>query len=335
MSRDDVLLKVEELSVDYQVEGAGFFSPQQSLRAVSGVSFEVCAGETVGVVGESGCGKSSLGRALIKLVASSQGKITWRGRRIDQLPEREFRDIRRDLQMIFQDPLASLNPRMTVASIIAEPLQVFLDAQSREEVRERVLKVMDAVGLPARLQNRFPHEFSGGQAQRIGIARAIVSNPKFIVCDEPVSALDVSIQAQIINLLMKLKKEMGLTLLFISHDLAVVHHLADKILVLYLGKVVEFGDAKLLSEQPLHPYTQMLYSAMPIADPIKARRQRRVKPVGEPPSPLNPPSGCVFHTRCPQAVERCKREIPALRPLHGREIACHLIEEQSWGTGTL
>lgn len=325
MSDDAVLLKVEDLCVDFQVAGPGLFSPSQRLSAVSGVSFEARVGETIGVVGESGCGKSSLGRALIKLVDSSQGKISWRGRRIDQLTQSNFREIRRDLQMIFQDPLASLNPRMSVANIIAEPLQVFLQNDDKVEIRKRVLKVMDAVGLPARMQNRYPHEFSGGQAQRIGIARAIISNPKFIVCDEPVSALDVSIQAQIINLLVKLKKEMGLTLLFISHDLAVVHHLADKILVLYLGKVVEFGDAQQLSEKPLHPYTQMLYSAMPIADPIKARQQKRVRPVGEPPSPLNPPHGCVFHTRCPQAQARCRNEIPALRPVEGREIACHLV----------
>lgn len=324
---DTSLMKVENLSVDYSVEGVGFFSRKQKLRAVSSVSFQAKAGETIGVVGESGCGKSSLGRALIKLAPTSEGEIHWEDNRIDNLEEKDFREIRRDLQMIFQDPLASLNPRMTVAKIIAEPLTVFFNDLSAEQIKQKVVEVMEAVGLPARMQNRFPHEFSGGQAQRIGIARAIVSNPKFIVCDEPVSALDVSIQAQIINLLVKLKNDLGLTLLFISHDLAVVHHLADKIMVLYLGKIMEFGDAEDINDNPMHPYTQMLYSAMPIPDPVKARQQKRLKPMGEPPSPLNPPSGCVFRTRCPKAEQRCIDEIPELRQVQGRNIACHFVAE--------
>ncbi len=319
------LLDVRSLSVDYKVEAQGWLGRSLTLRAVSDVSFSAASGETIGVVGESGCGKSSLGKALIKLVDSADGEVYFSGQRIDQMEDAEFRLKRRDMQMIFQDPLASLNPRMTVADIIAEPLEVFAPELSKAERECKVLEVMAAVGLSARVKNRFPHEFSGGQAQRIGIARAIVSQPKFIVCDEPVSALDVSIQAQIINLLVDLKAELGLTLLFISHDLAVVHHIADKILVLYLGRVVEFGSATDIHENPLHPYTQMLYSAMPIPDPALARKIKRLKPIGEPPSPMNPPSGCVFRTRCPMAVDQCEKQTPELKDVLGRQVACHFV----------
>jgi oligopeptide transport system ATP-binding protein len=319
------LLSVSDLSVHFEIGRSGLFArPPAIIKAVDGVSFELKAGETLGLVGESGCGKSTLGRAVLRLLPAKSGRVVWLGKDIGRLDREAMRQVRRDMQIVFQDPLASLNPRMTAGQIIAEPLATFQPDLSRAAIREKVKAMMARVGLLPNQINRYPHEFSGGQCQRIGIARAIVNNPKLIVCDEPVSALDVSIQAQIVNLLMDLQRDMGLSLIFISHNLAVVRHISHRVMVLYLGKVMEIADRDALYANPLHPYTQALNSAVPVPDPEIERAKKRIVLKGELPSPLKPPSGCPFRTRCPKASEICAQSMPDLLPAGpGHHVACH------------
>ena len=323
------VLSVRDLKVHFPIAIGGLFSREHvPLRAVDGVSFDVLPGETLGIVGESGCGKSTLGRAVLQLITPTSGQVVWLGQNIAGLEHKAMRPFRREMQIIFQDPLASLDPRMTVGESIAEPLRTHEPGLRKAEVRERVQAMLEAVGLLPGMLNRYPHEFSGGQCQRIGIARAMILRPRLIVCDEPVSALDVSIQAQIVNLLMELQREFGLSLIFISHNLAVVRHISHRILVLYLGRMMEIADRDSLYENPRHPYTQALISAVPIPDPGLERRKVRLVVAGELPSPLRPPSGCVFRTRCPKATELCAREVPVFEeigPLH--RVACHYWPE--------
>ena len=318
------ILQVSQLTTTFQVAKPGLFSGTQPLHAISDVSFQINAGETLGIVGESGCGKSTLGRSVMRLIEPNSGQVKWQGDNLADYSPQQMRQARRDMQIIFQDPVASLNPRMTVGQIIAEPLDVFEPTLSKTQREARVLEMMAAVGLTPEMIQRYPHEFSGGQAQRIGIARAIITKPKLVVCDEPVSALDVSVQAQIINLLHELRDKFNLTLLFISHDLSVVRLISDRILVLYLGRVVESGPTHEVFSAPQHPYTQALLSAAPIPDPTVKRQ--RIPLIGDPPSPLNPPTGCAFHTRCPQAVDNCRQTRPELRNVRGDTVvACDLV----------
>ncbi len=307
----DALLSVENLSTAFGVSSGRLFGGKLTLVAVNNVSFTLNAGETLGIVGESGCGKSTLGRTILRLIEPSAGRVVWQGRNLPDLSDEEMRLTRQNMQIIFQDPIASLDPRMTVGDIIGEPLTVFEPQLSKAQRLDRVREIMSAVGLARDMVNRYPHEFSGGQAQRIGIARAIVTKPKLVICDEPVSALDVSIQAQIINLLDKLRADFGLTLIFISHDLSVVRLISDRILVLYLGRVVESGPCDAVFTNPQHPYTRALLSAAPIPDPKVARQRKRVILKGDPPSPMNPPKGCVFSTRCPYTISACSDAVPA------------------------
>jgi oligopeptide transport system ATP-binding protein len=294
------------------------------LKAVDGVSFTLNAGETLGVVGESGCGKSTLGRAVLRLIEPTAGRITWLGDDLGSLSNEALRARRRDMQIIFQDPLASLNPRMTIGRIIAEPLITHGPKLGRADVEERVRTVMVETGLLPEMINRYPHEFSGGQCQRVGIARAMILGPKLIICDEPVSALDVSIQGQIINLLMQLQRDFGLSLIFISHDLSVVRHISHRILVLYLGNTVEVASRDRLYLAPRHPYTRALMSAVPIPDPARERQKKRIVLEGDLPSPLDPPSGCIFRTRCRHVTARCGEEAPPLERIDdAHEVACH------------
>ncbi|MCE7030895.1 ABC transporter ATP-binding protein [Jiella avicenniae] len=324
----ETLLSVEHLSTVFSLRGRSLFAPNVDLKAVSDVSFHLEKGETLGIVGESGCGKSTLGRSILRLIEPTEGRVVWQERSLTDLSDAEMRKARRDLSIIFQDPVASLDPRMNVGQIIAEPLKVAEPALSRKERRQRVEKVMEEVGLAPEMINRYPHEFSGGQAQRIGIARAIVTEPKLIVCDEPVSALDVSIQAQIVNLLKALKERMGLTLIFISHDLSVVRLVSDRILVLYLGRVVEIGPRREVFTNPGHPYTRALLAAAPIPDPKIARSREKTPLKGDPPSPIDPPSGCAFRTRCPIARDVCAEERPPLAEIGaGHRAACLFWEE--------
>jgi oligopeptide transport system ATP-binding protein len=288
------------------------------------VTFDLRPGETLGLVGESGCGKSTLGRAVLRLLPHAGGRVVWLGQDLARLSHEGMRQKRQEMQIIFQDPLASLNPRMTVGEIIAEPLRTFQPDLAKAEVKRRVQEMMAKVGLLPNQINRYPHEFSGGQCQRIGIARAMINNPKLIVCDEPVSALDVSIQAQIVNLLMDLQRDTGMALIFISHNLSVVRHISHRIMVLYLGRVAELADRDTLYRNPRHPYTQALISAVPIPDPDVEQNRRRLVLTGDLPSPLKPPSGCIFRTRCPKATDICARETPPLEFIeHGHQVACH------------
>jgi len=320
------LLAVRDLSVSYRVTDHG---RHVRLRAVSGVSLQLARGETLGLVGESGSGKSSIARALLRLVPADSGVALFRGTDLLQLSGAALQAMRRHLQLIFQDPLASLDPRMHIGDILAEPLRVFEPQLAASERRQRVLAMAGAVGLGAEHLDRYPHEFSGGQAQRIGIARALIIEPELIVCDEPLSALDVSIKSQISNLLKDLQRRLQLSLLFISHDLAAVRFSCDRVLVLYLGRVMETAGCDELFGAARHPYTRALLRAAPLPDPIAARAHRSAPLEGEIPSPLSAPSGCVFRTRCPLAIERCEREIPALRLVGASLVACHRAEENA------
>jgi len=323
----ETLLTVDKLTTMFAVSRGGWFGGWADLHAVSDVSFKLNAGETLGVVGESGCGKSTLGRSILRLIEPTSGSVTWCGRELTTLTAEEMRNQRRDLQIIFQDPIASLDPRMTVGQIIGEPLTVFEKSLTRDDRTRRVAEIMQAVGLTPEMVHRYPHEFSGGQAQRIGIARAIVTRPKLVVCDEPVSALDVSIQAQIMRLLQDLKTKFGLTLIFISHDLSVVRMMSDRVMVLYLGRMAEIGETANLFADPKHPYTKALLSAAPVPDPKIARKRERAILAGDPPSPIDPPSGCAFRTRCPMAQDLCAAERPAPVDLGtGHFAACHFAE---------
>lgn len=320
------ILSVRDLKVHFDIKSdkAWPWSPNRTLKAVNGVSFDLYPGETLGIVGESGCGKSTLARALLNLNPASSGSVVWQGKEMANASPAQWLSVRKDIQMIFQDPLASLNPRMTVAQIIAEPLRTHHPELSSDAVMLKVRAMMARVGLTAQQINRYPHEFSGGQCQRIGIARALILEPKLIVCDEPVSALDVSIQAQIINLLKALQKEMGLALIFIAHDLAVVRHISHRIMVMYLGRAMELAPKQALYSDPRHPYTQALLSAIPIPDPDLERNKVIQLLQGDLPSPMSPPSGCVFRTRCPKAQALCSTEIPQLKHSGQATLAaCH------------
>lgn len=296
----------------------------RAVKALDGVSFSMEHGETLGVVGESGCGKSTLGRTILRLHEPTEGKVIYQGKNLAEYGKEEMRQMRRELQIIFQDPYSSLNPRMTVRELICAPLDVF-NMGTKEEKERRVIEIMDKVGLPLEFMNRYPHEFSGGQRQRIVIARALVLNPRFVVCDEPVSALDVSVRAQVLNLMKDLQKELDLTYLFISHDLSVVRYLCDRIMVMYLGNVMEIADKKSLYEDAKHPYTQALLSAIPIPD--MDIEYNKIHLEGDVPSPFHPPQGCRFHTRCRYATERCRSQVPELKDLGNKHFAaCHLYD---------
>ena len=318
------LLEVRDLKMHFPVKEGIFLRTGKYNKAVDGVSFSIGRGETLGLVGESGCGKSTLGRCITRLYQPTDGQVLFRGQDISRMSRRELMPVRRDIQMIFQDPMESLNSRHTVGQIIEEPLivQRLGDAATR---KRRVQELLDLVGLPARSVTRYPFEFSGGQRQRIGIARSIALNPQLIVCDEPVSALDVSIQSQILNLLVDLQRELGLSYLFIAHDLAVVKHISDRIAIMYLGKIVETGPGELIYRAPQHPYTQSLISAIPVPDPH--RQNQRIILKGDVPSPIDPPSGCSFHTRCPKATQICREQTPQLleRGAEGVAVACHHV----------
>jgi peptide/nickel transport system ATP-binding protein len=332
--QDTDLVRVEDLKVYFPSnDGLIFGRKGNDIRAVDGVSFTIRRGETLGLVGESGCGKTTVGRTLLRLYDPTAGRILFDGNDIASLSGRNLRRLRRRMQMVFQDPYSSLNPRQNVANIVSEPLRVHGLAKGSEADR-RVHELLDIVGLPAAAANRYPHEFSGGQRQRIGLARSLAVNPDLIVADEPVSALDVSIQAQVINLLEDLQNDLGLTYLFIAHDLAVVRHISDRIAVMYLGTIVEVAPADELYARPLHPYTKALLSAVPIPDPAVEASRERIILTGDLPSPANPPSGCRFHTRCPyRQPTRCDDEEPALRELaSGHTAACHWAEDIDSGT---
>ena len=321
-SKDDVILEVKNIKKHFRI-GGGFLSgsKEMNIRAVDDISFFVRRGETFGLVGESGCGKTTLGQTIIRLYTPTAGQIIFNGTDISTMGANELRKHRRSMQMIFQDPSASLDPRMTVGSIIAEPLNIF-GVGTRDERTERVRELLRRVGLNSYFTNRYPHEFSGGQRQRIGIARSIALNPELIICDEPVSALDVSVQAQVLNLMRELQDDLNLTYLFIAHNLAVVAHISDRVGVMYLGKMVEIGEARAITEQPKHPYTQALISAIPLPQPGRVRQ--RVILEGDVPSPANPPSGCRFHPRCPIARDNCKIDEPLLREIEPDHwVACH------------
>ena len=315
------MAKEQEILLKGQGLVKEFKSGKQVVHAVSDVDIEIRRGETLSLVGESGCGKSTLGRLLLGLLPPTAGKIWFEGQELTAMDRKEFQKIRRDIQCIFQDPYSSLDPRLSVASSIAEPL-VINKIGTKESRQKRVEELLKIVGIPVEYKNRFPHQFSGGQRQRIGIARALALKPKLIVCDEPISALDVSIQAQVLNLLMDLQQEMGLTYLFISHDLNVVRCISDRIYIMYLGSVCEYGEAEAIFEHPRHPYTHFLLSAVPVVDPDDRIENKDII-AGEIPSPMNPPSGCKFHTRCPYATDICKTEIPAFQTEEGRCFACH------------
>ena len=321
------LLEVDNLVKHFPVGGGAFAGPGGTVRAVDGVSFTLKRGETLGLVGESGCGKTTTGRCILQLERPTSGRVLFDGVDLAAIDAVALRAVRRRVQVIFQDPYSSLNPRMTVGQILAEPLKLHGIIRSRSAREARVRELLEQVGLLPQHARRYPHQLSGGQRQRVGIARALAMEPELIVCDEPVSALDVSIQAQIINLLEDLQSRLGLTYLFIAHDLSVVRHISDRVAVMYLGRIVELADRAALYEEPLHPYTRALLSAVPIPDPdVEATRERTVLR-GEVPSPLKPPSGCVFHPRCPIAVERCTAEIPPLREIRpGHWAACHLAQ---------
>ena len=317
------LLRVKNLVKHFPVKGGLWGRKVDKVHAVDGVSFDLAKGETLGVVGESGCGKSTTGRCILRLIEPTSGEVWFEGKNVTEMDREGLRATSRDMQIIFQDPYASLNPRMTVGAIIGEPLTIHKLTKSSAEYQDRIVELLETVGLNADHLRRYPHEFSGGQRQRIGIARALAVKPKLIVCDEPVSALDVSIQAQVINLLEDLQEKFDLTYLFIAHDLSVVEHISDRVAVMYLGRVVEIAPARELYTTPKHPYTEALLSAVPIPEP--GLKRTRIRLVGDVPNPINPPTGCHFHPRCPKAFDRCKVESPALKQAtDGHWAACHL-----------
>ncbi len=327
MQTDNVLVRVENLTKHFPIT-QGIVVQRQigAVRAVDDVSFDIREGETLGLVGESGCGKSTTGRTILQLYRPTSGKVYYQDQDLTTLKGEELRRMRRNMQIIFQDPYASLNPRLTVGDIIGEPLEVHRVEKSKKKRQERVQELLRRVGLNPYFINRYPHEFSGGQRQRIGVARALALQPKFIICDEPISALDVSIQAQVVNLLEKLQDEFGLTYLFIAHDLSMVRYISDRTAVMYLGKIVELAEREELYSHPLHPYTQALLSAVPVPDPVVEQTRQRIILTGDVPSPANPPSGCNFHPRCPVAQQVCREEEPEWRevsPSHW--VACHLV----------
>ncbi len=326
------ILRVDNLQVAFDIRprGAWPWTPSNKLHAVGGISFDLAPGESLGVVGESGSGKSTLARAIVGTIPSTGGRIEFEGQDLAGMSERQRRVHRKDVQMVFQDPLAALNPRMTVGDIIAEPLITHQPKTPRAEVKRRVAELMERVGLLPNLVNRYPHEFSGGQCQRIGIARALILKPKLLICDEPVSALDVSVQAQVVNLLKELQRDMGLAMIFIAHDLSVVKHVSDRIVVMYLGRVMEVARSKALTTTPEHPYTQALIASVPIPDPALEKARKRPVLEGELPSPMAPPSGCVFRTRCPKAHADCADGLPAMLDLgRGHHVACPYHDEPS------
>ncbi|MBD0741186.1 ABC transporter ATP-binding protein [Streptomyces sp. CBMA152] len=317
------LLAVRDVTMAFPARRRG----AAPVRAVDGVSFDVAAGETLGLVGESGCGKSTTGRMIVRLLEPTTGSIAYDGHDISRMSQRELKPLRRELQMVFQDPHSSLNPRQTVARIISDPL--LIQGSSAADARKRAVELMDLVGLIPEHIDRYPHEFSGGQAQRIGIARSLATNPRLVVADEPVSALDVSVQAQIVNLMERLQRELGLAYLFIAHDLSVVKRVCHRVAVMYLGRIVEIGDKERVYAAPAHPYTRALLSAVPLPDPAAERTRERITLLGDPPSPAAPPPGCTFHPRCPKAQEVCRTEAPLLKitsPGTTRQVACHFPE---------
>lgn len=320
----NIILQVDRLKQYFPVKKDSIFKPKAYVKAVDDISFELFEGETLSIVGESGCGKSTTGRAILRLDEPTDGKVLYMGKNILTLNKKDMRKLRGDLQVIFQDPFASLNPRQMVKQILNEAMAI-QNVVEKSRRKERMLELLGYVGLPPEALDRYPHEFSGGQRQRIGIARALAVNPKLIICDEAVSALDVSIQAQILNLLKKLQKQFKLTFLFISHDLSVIRHISDRVMVMYLGKVVEIAEKKEMFDSPLHPYTKALLSSIPVPDPTLKRDRVILK--GDVPSPIDPPGGCRFHTRCPFAVEKCKQEEPPLRELvNNHFVSCHIAE---------
>jgi len=326
----DVLVSVNDVSKHFPIMKGVFRRQVGAVRAVDGVTFDIVRGETLGLVGESGSGKSTAGRTVLRLEIPTSGSIVFDGTDLSTLSNSQLRKMRPRMQMVFQNPHSSLNPRMTVASIIGEPL-VEHGAGKKKERRQRIEDLLTMVGLDPSHANRYPHEFSGGQRQRIGIARAIALDPEFIVCDEPIAALDVSIQAQVVNLLERLQDELGLAYLFISHDMSMVRHIADRVAVMYLGRIVEMAPVDELYEHPKHPYTRALHSAVPVPDPVVESQRERVILEGDIPSPANPPSGCPFHTRCPVARERCVGDVPEQREVGpGHWVACHFADEPGW-----
>jgi oligopeptide transport system ATP-binding protein len=327
LKTSEALVRIADLKKHFPImRGIVFERQVGAVQAVDGLTFDIFKGETLGLVGESGCGKSTVARTVLGLYQPTSGSVNIAGIEVATARGSQLKQLRRNAQMIFQDPFASLNPRWTVAAIVGEPLRVHRLVDSKQAEAQRVRELLELVGLSGRHVNRFPHEFSGGQRQRIGIARALASNPDFVVCDEPIAALDVSIQAQVINLLEDLQAELGLTYLFIAHDLSMVRHLCDRVAVMYLGHLAELADSNELYEQPLHPYTQALLSAVPIPHPRTARQRRRVVLQGDVPSPINPPSGCRFHTRCPIAQPHCAESVPEWREVQpGHWVACHEV----------
>lgn len=325
MASGDHLIEVENLVMYFPVTTGIFQRKVADVKAVDGISFYIKRGETLGLVGESGCGKTTTGRCILKLYEITGGKVFFEGKDLTKLSRREMRRMRRNMQLIFQDPYASLNPRMTAGNIIGEPLLVHNLVKGRE-YQEQIAELFKMVELEPYMAERYPHEFSGGQRQRIGIARALAVRPSLVICDEPVSALDVSIQAQITQLLMRLREELGLTYLFVAHDLSVVRYISDRVAVMYLGKLVEITDSDELYDNPLHPYTQALLSAVPIPDPVVDHQRKRILLTGDVPSPVNPPSGCHFHPRCHMAIDICKEQEPEWRTIGGEHwVACHRV----------
>ncbi len=323
----EALIQVKELKKYFPIKQGMMSSTKGQVHAVDGVSFDILAGETLGLVGESGCGKSTTGRLILRLLEPTSGKILFQDEDIFSLSNKKLRSVRRKAQIIFQDPYASLNPRMRVEEIVGEGMLIHKLVENRKERRDRVVELLEKVGLKREHLNRYPHEFSGGQRQRIGIARALAVNPQFIVADEPISALDVSIQAQVLNLLMDLQQELGLTFLFIAHDLSVVEHISDRVAVMHLGQIVELAESRELYSNPLHPYTQCLLSAIPVPDPD--HQPQRIILKGEIPSPANPPSGCRFHTRCPYKMDICVDVEPEFKAVDGNHlVACHLMDKK-------